>query len=144
MSVREAALVALKTVLVAACPGADVKRNADVPTDVGPGGLVILRDGDPGEPEVTLSPPSYAYEHRAVVEIVIEGGPGRGARARSSTPFSAISTWRSPPTRRWAAPWTIASPKASTPTCSAPMPAHRSAPRAFNVTLLYVTSSPLG
>ncbi|QJP14678.1 hypothetical protein G3545_14110 [Starkeya sp. ORNL1] len=74
MSKRETALEALKALLVAACPGADVKRNADVPNNVGPGGYLILRDGDPGEPEVTLSPPSYAYEHRAVLEILVEGG----------------------------------------------------------------------
>ncbi|MCV0428716.1 MAG: hypothetical protein K5905_24945 [Roseibium sp.] len=28
-------------------------------------GLLILRDGEPGEPEVTLSPLRYHYQHRA-------------------------------------------------------------------------------
>lgn len=27
-------------------------------------GLLILRDGEPGEPEVTLSPLAYHYQHR--------------------------------------------------------------------------------
>jgi hypothetical protein len=36
-------------------------------------GLLILRDGEPGEPEVTLSPLAYHYEHRAEVEAVVQG-----------------------------------------------------------------------
>lgn len=72
MSVREEALAALHDLLRDGLTGADVKRNADVPLSVGPGGLVILRDGDPGEPEVSLSPPLYAYEHRADLEIYID------------------------------------------------------------------------
>ena len=37
-------------------------------------GLVILRDGDPGEPEVTLSPPRYHYQHRAEIEALVQHG----------------------------------------------------------------------
>jgi hypothetical protein len=37
-----------------------------VPAD----GLLILRDGEPGEPEVTLSPLRYHYRHRAEIEAV--------------------------------------------------------------------------
>jgi hypothetical protein len=33
---------------------------------------VILRDGDPGEPEVTLSPRMYHYQHRAEIEAVVQ------------------------------------------------------------------------
>jgi hypothetical protein len=40
-----------------------------VPTD----GLLILRDGEPGEPEVTLSPLRYHYQHRAEIEAVVQG-----------------------------------------------------------------------
>jgi len=36
-------------------------------------GLLILRDGEPGEPEVTLSPLAYHYEHRAEIEAVVQG-----------------------------------------------------------------------
>lgn len=72
MSTRETALAALKNVLAAALPGADVKRNVDVPQSVGPGGLAVLRDGEPGEPEVSLSPPLYAFDHRAELELYIE------------------------------------------------------------------------
>jgi hypothetical protein len=40
-----------------------------IPTD----GLLILRDGEPGEPEVTLSPLAYHYQHRAEIEAVLQG-----------------------------------------------------------------------
>jgi hypothetical protein len=36
-------------------------------------GLLILRDGEPGEPEVTLSPLAYHYQHRAEIEAVVQG-----------------------------------------------------------------------
>jgi hypothetical protein len=39
--------------------------------------ILILRDGEPGEPEVTLSPLRYHYQHRAELEIVVEAGSGR-------------------------------------------------------------------
>lgn len=37
------------------------------------GGLLILRDGAPWEPEVTLSPLRYHYQHRAEIEAVVQG-----------------------------------------------------------------------
>lgn len=79
MSMRENALVALRGVLASALPAADVKRNVDVPQTVGPGGLAVLRDGDPGEPEVSLSPPLYAFEHRADLELYIDRRDGAEA-----------------------------------------------------------------
>jgi len=36
-------------------------------------GLLILRDGEPAEPEVTLSPLRYHYQHRAEIEAVLKG-----------------------------------------------------------------------
>ena len=36
-------------------------------------GLLILRDGEPDEPEVTLSPLTYHYQHRAEIEAVVRG-----------------------------------------------------------------------
>ncbi len=40
-----------------------------VPVD----GLLILSDGEPGEPEVTLSPLAYHYQHRAEIKAVLQG-----------------------------------------------------------------------
>ena len=55
MSSREMILEALQLVL-AAIPGARVLRNEPLPGRIPAGGLMILRDGDPGQPEVTMSP----------------------------------------------------------------------------------------
>jgi hypothetical protein len=66
---REAVLDAIKTVVAGALPAAEVKRNLDKPERIPPGGFVIIRDGDPGEPEVLLSPLIYVYEHRIPLEL---------------------------------------------------------------------------
>ena len=34
--------------------------------------LLILRDGDPGEPEVIMSPVTYSYEHVAELEVLVQ------------------------------------------------------------------------
>ena len=44
-----------------------------LPERVPSAGLLILRDGEPGEPEVTLSPLRYHYQHRAEIEAVVQG-----------------------------------------------------------------------
>ena len=70
---REAALSSLFSVL-AAMPGPKILRNAELPETVPPGGLIILRDGMMGEPEdITLSPVSFAWRHRAELEIFVRG-----------------------------------------------------------------------
>lgn len=66
---REQVLDAIKSLVAGALPAAEVKRNLDKPERIPPGGLVIVRDGDPGEPDVLLSPLTYIYEHRVPIEI---------------------------------------------------------------------------
>ena len=56
---------------------APVLRGDVLPERIPSTGLIILRDGKPGEPEVTLSPLTYFYEHRAELEVVIQAGTGR-------------------------------------------------------------------
>jgi hypothetical protein len=68
-SKREQVLDAIKACVAAALPGADVKRNLAKADRIPPGGLVIIRDGDPGEPEVLLSPLLYVYTHRIPIEV---------------------------------------------------------------------------
>ena len=58
---------------------ATVLRGEILPERIPASGLIILRDGNPGEPEVTLSPLTYFYEHRAELEVVIQAGIGRDA-----------------------------------------------------------------
>ncbi len=70
MSQREAIMLALFATLQT-ISGPKVLRNESLPETVPPGGLLILRDGDAGEPEVMLSPLSYYWERRAEVEVIV-------------------------------------------------------------------------
>jgi hypothetical protein len=74
---RETILSALHAALQS--QPAPVLRGEVLPERVPPAGLLILRDGDPGEPAVTLSPLRYHYQHRAEVEAVVQAGAGRDA-----------------------------------------------------------------
>ena len=78
---RETILTALHARL-SALP-ATVLRGDVLPERVPAAGLLILRDGDPGEPEVTLSPLRYHYTHRAEIEAVVQG-------ATRDTAFDAL------------------------------------------------------
>ena len=70
-SPRETILTALHT-RFSVLP-AIVLRGEVLPERVPAAGLLILRDGEPGEPEVTLSPLAYHYQHRAEIEAVVQG-----------------------------------------------------------------------
>ena len=52
-------------------------RDEVLPERIPAAGLIILRDGQPGEPEVTLSPLRYHYQHRAELEVVVQASNGR-------------------------------------------------------------------
>lgn len=77
MTFREAILSALHAGLQAL--PAQVLRNEVLPERIPAGGLLILRDGQPGEPEVTLSPLRYHWQHRAEVEVFLRGTSGLDA-----------------------------------------------------------------
>ena len=49
-----------------------VKRNDPLPQKIPDGGLVILRDGNVGAPEILLSPPYYIFTHRAELEVIVQ------------------------------------------------------------------------
>ena len=56
-------------------PGAKVERNAVVPEKIPAGGLIVLRDGDPGEPDTALGGFGNAYYSHAIeVEVYVEAG----------------------------------------------------------------------
>lgn len=74
-SKRETILAALHTRLQTLA--APVLRGDVLPERIPATGLIILRDGKPGDPDVTLSPLTYFYEHRAELEVVIQAGSGR-------------------------------------------------------------------
>jgi len=71
MSPRETILTALHARL-SALP-ATALRGEVLPERVPEAGLLILRDGESGDPEVTLSPLRYHYQHRAEIEAVVQG-----------------------------------------------------------------------
>jgi hypothetical protein len=61
--------------LLEAMPGATVERNSVLPEKVPAGGLIILRDGDPGEPEQALGGFGNAYyQHAVEIEVYLEEG----------------------------------------------------------------------
>jgi hypothetical protein len=85
-SKAEQVLEALRAVLETV-PGATVQRNSVLPEKVPDGGLIILRDGDPGEPEQALGGfGSTYYQHAVEVEVYVEEGD---AAARDAT-FDAL------------------------------------------------------
>lgn len=79
-------LAQLKTI-----DGVTVLRNEAMPEKIPAGGLIILRDGDPGEPEILLSPISYYWQHRAVVEAVVQGGDQASRDLALDSLYSKIS-----------------------------------------------------
>jgi hypothetical protein len=81
---RETLLQALHALLQTQL--APVLRGEVLPERVPAAGLLILRDGDPGEPAVTLSPIRYHYQHSAEVEAVVQAGTDRDAA------FDALAT----------------------------------------------------
>ncbi len=77
MSRREDILAALVATLDSALT-AKVRRNEVLPEKVPAEGLVILRDGDPGEPDVTLNPRREFYSHRVEIEAYVLRDPEGG------------------------------------------------------------------
>ena len=74
-STRETVLAALHTRLQSLA--ATVLRDEVLPERIPPAGLIILRDGQPGDPEVTLSPLRYHFQHRAEMEVIVQGAIDR-------------------------------------------------------------------
>ena len=78
-STRETILTALAD-LLRTVPHVPVLRGEVLPERIPSSGLMILRDGNPGEPGVTLSPLMYHYQHRAEVEVIVQTAEDRDVR----------------------------------------------------------------
>jgi hypothetical protein len=65
-------------------------RGEVLPERVPASGLMILRDGDPGDPEVLLSPLLYLYDHRAEIEVVVQAGDPTARDAALDTLLASI------------------------------------------------------
>jgi hypothetical protein len=72
---RETILAALQARLQSLA--ATVLRDEVLPERIPPAGLIILRDGQPGEPKVTLSPLRYHYQHGAELEVIVQAAKDR-------------------------------------------------------------------
>ena len=71
MSQRENAIGALFAVLGQLSLGTTVKRNAALPERIADHAMAILRDGEMGEPEVSLSPLTYHWQHQVAIELFV-------------------------------------------------------------------------
>jgi hypothetical protein len=88
----EQVLDALKAVLETV-PDAVVERNSILPEKIPDGGLIILRDGDPGEPEQSLGGFGNAYyEHAVEIEMYVEEGDAAARDAAFDTLLQEIGT----------------------------------------------------
>lgn len=139
---RERALNALLAAL-AIIPGASVARNAVVPERVSPGGLIILRDGTRGEPEISLSPRTYHWEHRAVIDVIVQAPSAEGRAASLDSLLLAIDGAITGDRQLggavdWAETSTLVTEDLAIPASAALMGG------VVTVTLLYDTSSVLG
>jgi hypothetical protein len=90
-SKREQVLDAVAALIDAALPAAKVERNAAKPERIPPGGLAIVRDGDPGEPEMLLSPLTYLYTHRIPFEIAARESGSQSREQVLDAMLAAIS-----------------------------------------------------
>lgn len=64
--------LALKALIQAALPGAEVigpDGDEEIDERIPDGGRALLKSGDPGDPEIILSPLTYIYDHRFPLEI---------------------------------------------------------------------------
>jgi hypothetical protein len=61
-------------------PHVPVLRGEVLPERIPSAGLLILRDGNPGDPEVTLSPLRYHYQQRAELEVIVQASGDRDTR----------------------------------------------------------------
>ena len=78
-SQRESAIGALFAVLGQLSLGTTVKRNAALPERLADHAMAILRDGEMGEPEVSLSPLTYHWQHQVAIELFV-ADPDASAR----------------------------------------------------------------
>jgi hypothetical protein len=79
MSQRESAIGALFAVLGQLSLGTTVKRNAALPERIADHAMAILRDGEMREPDVSLSPLTYHWQHQVAIELFV-ADPDAAAR----------------------------------------------------------------
>jgi hypothetical protein len=91
-SQRESAIGAMFGVLGQLSLGTAVKRNAALPERVSDHAMAILRDGEMGEPEVSLSPLTYHWQHQVVIELFVADADAAARDARMDGLLSELAT----------------------------------------------------
>ena len=92
MSQRENAIGALFSVLGQLSLGTMVKRNAALPERISDHAMSILRDGEMGEPEVSLSPLTYHWQHQVAIELFVADPDAAARDARMDGLLTDLAT----------------------------------------------------
>lgn len=137
VSKRETALAAAFA-KIDAIDGANAVRNADVPEEVPDGGLIIFRNGDPGDPDTTLGAvKSWYWQHAATIEVYAADQTALDALLQKlDDAFPEGETLGGAVDRAWlSGPEFVDATETGLPTVSAAQ---------VTLTLEYETDSPLG
>ncbi|MCJ2034248.1 hypothetical protein [Methylobacterium sp. J-068] len=89
-STRERVIQAVAALVKGALPKAGHHRNEEKQRTIPAGGYVNVDDGDPGEPEVTLNPTTWIYEHQIPLEIAANASRTISAEIRLDTMMQAV------------------------------------------------------
>jgi hypothetical protein len=92
MSQRDSAIGALFAVLGQLSLGTMVKRNAALPERIADHAMAILRDGEMGEPEVSLSPLTYHWQHQVAIELFVADPDAAARDARMDGLLTELAT----------------------------------------------------
>ena len=92
MSQRENAIGAVFAVLGQLSLGTTVKRNAALPERIADHAMAILRDGEMGEPEVSLSPLTYHWQHQVAIELFVADPDAAARDARMDGLLTELAT----------------------------------------------------
>ena len=94
-SQRESAIGALFAVLgqlSLGTSGTTVKRNTSLPERMSDHAMAILRDGEMGEPEVSLSPLTYHWQHQVAIELFVADVDADARDARMDGLLTELAT----------------------------------------------------
>jgi hypothetical protein len=69
-----------------------VKRNSALPERLSDHAMAILRDGEMGEPELTLSPVMYHWQHETLVELFVADPDAARRDARMDALLTELAT----------------------------------------------------
>jgi len=95
MSQRENAIGALFVLLgqlSLGTSGTTVKRNAALPERIACHAMAILRDGEMGEPEVSLSPLTYHWQHQVAIELFVADPDAATRDARMDSMLTELAS----------------------------------------------------